>query len=308
MSEHEPESYLHLTRVAYRGRDRTNRSAPDVRIRLPELRMIKQIERFGSELHRETLERPKILEQRGIEIRTAWSKQNVAARIAVNKLRRREKCSRVEPSAERALAGRQIAIAAAIRTARRAGVHGRIVQLRREGKSGLRLQETVDLPTTQDRTRQALPAETWQPISHADGEPVANIEGGVAAIAKAALRVLRRSRASAKIGGNIVDRVRPGVSDQSGESRREALLSRELERVVVTEAVRYIVGNIADRRPDGGERAARRSGARSGDRLVRIEAGSQPPPQVADISYFEQRIDRGHFLFHRIVELLRVGL
>src|SRR5690349_12121404 len=60
--KHQPESYLHLSGVAHRGRDGGYRAASDVRIRLPELRMIKEVERFASELHGQMLQRPEILE------------------------------------------------------------------------------------------------------------------------------------------------------------------------------------------------------------------------------------------------------
>ena len=118
--------------------------------------------------------------------------------------RRRGEGGLIEPVVN-VLAAGEIAAGDPIRTAGGAGVDGSVGQLGREGKSGLGLQEAVDLPSTEDSSLEAACPEARKLIRQADGEAVADIESGVTAIAEAAARVLRSAGAAAEVGGDVID-------------------------------------------------------------------------------------------------------
>src|SRR6266511_1038417 len=91
---------LHLAWIAYRRGDGANSAAPNGGIWLPELRVVEDVERLGSELYGEAFEGPEVLEERGIQIGPARAEQDIAARIAINERSRRGESRRVEPAAE----------------------------------------------------------------------------------------------------------------------------------------------------------------------------------------------------------------
>ena len=88
-------------------------------------------------------------------------------------------------------------------------------------------------------------------VGVANGGTVANIEGGVASVGAAIADVLRRSRTAAELRAHVVDGVAPGVAEQHRKAAAQALVHRELEGVVVAEAVGDGVGDV---RPGRAER------------------------------------------------------
>ena len=174
--------------------------------------MVEQIEAFGAELNGHALDRAEVLEERSIKVGAPRTEEYVAAGIAEHKLGRRGEGGLIEPVANVLTTG-EIAVGDPIGTAGGAGVDGRVGQLGCEGKSGLGLQDAVDLPTAEDGSPQAACPEARELVRQAHGEAMADIESRVAAIAEAAARVLRSAGAAAEVGGDVIDGMRPGITE-----------------------------------------------------------------------------------------------
>src|SRR5579885_1429748 len=173
---------LEQGRIACAG-DPRNARETDLRIRIIELRRVEQVERLGAKLQAPPFRAQReVLEQRRVHLLGPRTIQNIAARVAVGVVARRNEGRRVEPL----LDGRMIELAGActVRILHAApGIQGVCQHGDGERRSGLERAYSVELPGADEQIegpgcapQQRFAFTERQFVSPADHEVVAQIE------------------------------------------------------------------------------------------------------------------------------------
>src|SRR5207249_4136425 len=147
--------------------------------------------------------------------------------------------ARVKPSSQRTLARGKYSASGAVRAAAAGAVGiGRTIETEVEGQTALGHRIRIETPAAEHGVSQALGSEERQFINGADGPSLANVEVRVAALAgTAAAEILRGTGAASEVVADRVDIMRPGITALEGQSSAEALIDRELKRLVIGEPV-----------------------------------------------------------------------
>ena len=134
---------------------------PDRRVDARERRVVERVEGFRAELNASLLLNHEVLEKRYVPLAETRTGENVAARVAELAQchqARVHNYGRVEPLAERAIAGRKVRVAGQ-RGSRRRGANARDIGRHRQRirRAALERGHSGKVPATQDIPRQCVP-------------------------------------------------------------------------------------------------------------------------------------------------------